>query len=1337
MPSIILKNYAQPQALTESKTNRVNPLSYQEWLSVNIGVIPNHAEFQYNSYLRSFYERKNEQLDAPVDNIKNDYISLLKRLQVIFKDDADFNRISKIDFNSNDELKIVIPYFARKLKEIALFYISKRESLKKTKLKYNLIGSNDAVEKILHEYLLEAFTKKAHTISVQDKNVFNNIPALSSISNSFSIKVDELYDTTNYFDRQYSLQNNSTGVYDLSSNNPLLFVLEDYIYNLYNALDLSEVPLSALSNPLSQFILCEADNGINEQILATIDSKYIGNDLFYLTGGYFDYNIKDVSLDFIQGNNFFYWFSGEYIREIPEGIFDSTPLSSINWANATGSSNISASDIIFMSIGNTIHGAWLMDANQITINATMSATMRDGKIFKFPYPSVGLSSENIDWSGPKIEDISEFNKEFFPNEQSFIENQENVKDLYWSEFDSISSVISVYLQDTHLYQSGAFPSNNYKNADKIIVRREVDADNIHDNNASEIFNGRLETAWLFNFNKTEIPIRPGDTNIYYPLTSYSDVNQLFFRYDSGVDISLSALTVGSSFAGAIAGNSIEESDMFIKLDSSCGGVRDAAWLYGTPLSAFSATDSDRCNCDGNYETFFTNWKFEKGSAQSSLFFKNKPGQFQRFIWTGPKTNLNDIRGFAGFSHDSSCPYFQDKKYTSLINSNFLDQSKKGLFEKWKTCTCRAINYSPLGHGGDSINSYKFLPDIIAKDVRFPTPFGFNNWLGGDLKTYQTSEDVAWFKYQDALEPDFGWGAGSWVKNDGNSFYLEPGELYIHYRSDLNRCNFELPYFIINEGYCECIVGECEDVSCIPVWKKAILNDDGNWVDAGTVSDMVLESDTFFTYKHKSSFNFSKAILTYDGNEINSISGNYVTLSATDPAISKITADVSIPSVNFLIKIPLSANNPYWGLASFEEDADTNNKMKMSGTRDFRIELDYLQIKQPHISPIKLDNNNTIEYKSTECNDCFVWTEPLSFNISENVRRWNKIYTDNCVQSELLNHLHELQCSPCKVTSNKCLSECQEVNICGCDNVCYPAKVGLTASNDISDIVFNTELSGIPVFIDYFARNDFTLDFTVTDISNGIPPHGGLWVPPVSTIFTKAELPWSNIINDFYPTVASVQTEYLSSKAEIGLFTPNRLINSKYELRKAVFDIDYLERNAQSFDIIRNETYADGDITVETTNSAWMKHKGNNAFSGNVKIDGKQTYYPYTTNYEMTKFNNFGLYDITDADFSPWDSEGSWKDNEQYPANYRGQYNLNCGENGWYNQQLNLSGNVVEWQNDIFGNQYFLINPTSTRINKTDDYSTFYTKDITGIVLPAQLSLSSIFNKYKNLVFNET
>jgi hypothetical protein len=1117
-----------------------------------------------------------------------------------------------------------------------------------------------------------------------------------------------------------------------------VFVLNDYIFNFYNALNINEVPLSAISNPLSQFILCESGNELNEQVVSVLGSKYVGNDLYYLTGGFFDFSRVNVNLDFQTGNNFFYWFSGEYVREIPEGVYSDLSLSSIDWSAATGSPNVSSSDIMFISVGNkVIEGAWLVDTDTINVAATMSATMKNDRIFKFPYPSVGVSAENIQWSGPMIEDLSIFSREFFPNEKSFIDNQVNVENLYWSNYSSISSVNGVYLNDTTLHASGAFDSNSFTKADKIYVRRNTGTDNLHDIVPSQIFNGTYDAAWLYSFPHTELPIRSGDISLYYPLSSYGDINELFFRYDSGDSTPLSTINVGSAFAGAIAGNIISNSDMLFKLTSPCGTVKEAAWLKGIPLSSYTAGITDVCDCSEQYNSYYTNWLYGQGVIQASLSFTSNPGQSVRFVWTGPRTNINDVRGFTGFSHDESCPYYQDRNYQPLTVRNFIDLAKKQQYEKWKTCTCKTVNYSPLGHSKDSMNFYGFTPDVVLRDTKYPADFKFDSWIGNDGRLYNESVDAAWFKLSDELEPDLGWGQGSWITNTNDIFYLNPGETYIYYRSDIATCDFALPLFVINEAYCECVLDDCPHTNCIPVWWKAVHDDENNiWIDGGRPSDMILESDTFMTYTHRDNMMFSKTILTYQGNIINSISGDWVTLSAVDFNIGTKENITTTPAINFLMKIPLINNNPYWAEASFENNPDTALKLKMVGVADFRTDFDYLRIRQPYISNIFLQNNDVIEYKMSDCNDCFVWGQPLNFTVQNQLRRWNKILVNSNVKSDLLNYLQGQQCTPCDITGINCLElgcYLSGVNI-ECEAVCYPLKTGLSATNLPSDILLNTELSGIPVFVDYYARNPFSISFSMIERSGGVPPYGGIWVPPISTIFTQAELPWHNIINDFYPIVASEQTNSLSSINEIGIFTPNKLMNGKYELKQGIFDIDYLERDAISHNLVRGETYADGDTIVTSVNSEWMKWKGNNRFSGNPKLNGRQTFYPYTSKYELSKFNNLGLYDLNNFIYSPWNEDGSWADSTNYPANNRGQFAITCGNDAWYNQNQIITLNVVDWGTDIFGNQYFLLNSTSTKFQNSAAYSHLYVKDSSSKIYTANTFLSALFRKYQNITF---
>lgn len=1328
MSNVVLRKLSAPQKLSNnSLLDTIKPLEYSEWLQNNIGIIPNQAHDQYNRYLNDWYDNKKESNDLSVSSnkIKEDYIALLKQLQIIFKDDPSFERISTIDFSSSLDIKTAIPFFAKKLKEIALYYVGQREALKKIKLQYNLTGSNNALNKILYENLLNSFTKKDQNVKISAQEIYNNVPELSSIMSDFVVEIEELFDAENYYD--YDNKPDEKGIFDLVTDNPLLFVLRDYIKNEYGVLNTNEVPLSAFTNPLSIFSACEKDKLLNVQSQALLNRKYVGNDIFYLTGGFFDWDIKDVKLDMVPGNNFFYWFSGQQVRHIPEGTYLDVSLSAINYTNATGAPNVSASDIIFVSVGNIVtEGAWLLDTDKIVVNDTMSATMFDGKQFKFPYPGKGTSAEGGYWTGKNLSDLTEDDKRFFPSENTFQETGKKINEIYWAPSPSISAVQSILIQDTSLHSSGAFASQTFQQADKILVYPATFNQN------TPVFAGDIEVAWLFDFAQTNIPILLDNNNIYYPLTAYQKESDLFFRYESGQAINLSALDIGNSFSGAVAGDNINNSDLLIKLNSICGPEIEVAWLKGYGLSAFSQNDSVRCNCDGNYLKYYTDWKFENGVTQPGLSFKCDPKGYVRFLWTGPNTNINDIQGFTGFNHDAACEYGKLSHTSSILDLNFLKSNDRGTYEKWKKCTCKAVNYSPMGHKGDTLLAYGYATDFIVEDSMFPEDFNKNFWKGFDDKTYQESSSLAWFKIPNLKEPDIGWGKGTWQTNENTAFTLETGKTYIYYRSDLNRCNFELPYFVINQCYSSCLIDGCNDLDCLPVWQKAKINIEGLYEDAGSISDMTLDSGNFYTYVHRRTSEYSKVILNYSGNRINTVSGSFVTLSAVDPLVTYEGATLINNAINFVMKVPLLSADPYWGASSCLYDEHTRNKQLSFGAVDFRSVADYLQIRQPAPSKMLLTNDAVIEYKLSECNTCFIWEQPLAFDISLAMRQWNKILFDNCIKSDILDYLHQRNCaSACVDDVPICLSYCPE-NICGCAATCFSTKTGITATNIPSDMVFNTELSGIPVYVNYFARNPTTLSFTVTDITNGFPPDGGKWNPPVSSVFVKADEPWKNIINDFYSSVAFEASDAnLFSAKELGLFVPSRLASGKYELHNTQKSIRF--DTTDPLRLFRTDNYKDDVFNIDSIDSDWMKHKQGQNILGQINPNNHQTFHPYIDGYQHTKNNIFGL-GITFDLLSPWNVEAKWNYSTDFPANITGLYPVNCGATSWYNSQYNLSGNIIEWQSDVYGNQYFLLNNSSTRLQSSSSFNDWFVKRTDGVLFQGNIIAEAIINKYKNIMF---
>jgi hypothetical protein len=142
-----------------------------------------------------------------------------------------------------------------------------------------------------------------------------------------------------------------------------------------------------------------------------------------------------------------------------------------------------------------------------------------------------------------------------------------------------------------------------------------------------------------------------------------------------------------------------------------------------------------------------------------------------------------------------------------------------------------------------------------------------------------------------------------------------------------------------------------------------------------------------------------------------------------------------------------------------------------------------------------------------------------------------------------------------------------------------------------------------------------------------------------------------------------------------------LRNGKYELSTA-------NRSNSSTDLIRG----DSDLSVVSTDSTWMKN------GSLINVNKNQTYYPYTTNLNST----IGL------------NENYILDYESLSANERGQKLINCGNSGYYNNLPFLTGNIINWQQDIWGNEYFLINDDSkSRLENKSVYSQLFIKTLDG------------------------
>jgi hypothetical protein len=199
---------AASNSTTADPGDRIKPYSFQDWKSRNENTATNDTFKLYTAYVNNWYINNNQQQIKVVDVIKNYYKNFLLEVGIAPRTPAEKLFFENIVIDNNTNLQAVIVAYARRMKDIAVYLSSKRNQIGYTKLKYNLVGTNVSLERLFYTYLLNAFTRKTTatasiitSLTITDPNILDALPLLPDISKTFTIEIQELYDTSNYLDR--------------------------------------------------------------------------------------------------------------------------------------------------------------------------------------------------------------------------------------------------------------------------------------------------------------------------------------------------------------------------------------------------------------------------------------------------------------------------------------------------------------------------------------------------------------------------------------------------------------------------------------------------------------------------------------------------------------------------------------------------------------------------------------------------------------------------------------------------------------------------------------------------------------------------------------------------------------------------------------------------------------------------------------------------------------------------------------------------------------------------------------------------------------------------------
>lgn len=188
------------------------PYNFQEWKARNSNIPPGELYTLYTAYLKAWYIRRDVSSTISTNYVKEYYKTFLKVLGLAPRNAEESLLFDNVEIDNDLSLQSVIVGYARRLKDIAVYLANKRNDVYYSKLKNNLTGTEISLERLFYSYILNAFTRKitpdgiiTTSFIISSPSILTSLPYLNTISSNFSIQIEEIYDTNNYFDRDPSV----------------------------------------------------------------------------------------------------------------------------------------------------------------------------------------------------------------------------------------------------------------------------------------------------------------------------------------------------------------------------------------------------------------------------------------------------------------------------------------------------------------------------------------------------------------------------------------------------------------------------------------------------------------------------------------------------------------------------------------------------------------------------------------------------------------------------------------------------------------------------------------------------------------------------------------------------------------------------------------------------------------------------------------------------------------------------------------------------------------------------------------------------------------------------
>ena len=290
---LVKYSITNPEITNGDYRDTVTPFSFLDFINnTQADYTPEEYSSFYSSYLQSWYSQQQGSEAEQAAQFKDYYKQFIKEIVINYTTETEKRFLEKINFNDPADLDVAIPFFANRLKDIALFYKKKRDEGKYVIDRNKLKGSKTGLEKAIFDNIYN------FTFNTEDA-LDTSTPDVIAAVTGLGIEIEEYVDVYgDYFDLPDGGESNNINEIDTKyyldpAGIEAITGEENFLTNLrtfkINPPAITPQEFDAICNPDNALV--QVDNQYRKgglsisQVYAlkrALLSKYLGTDIYYV-----------------------------------------------------------------------------------------------------------------------------------------------------------------------------------------------------------------------------------------------------------------------------------------------------------------------------------------------------------------------------------------------------------------------------------------------------------------------------------------------------------------------------------------------------------------------------------------------------------------------------------------------------------------------------------------------------------------------------------------------------------------------------------------------------------------------------------------------------------------------------------------------------------------------------------------------------------------------------------------------------------------------------------------------------------------------------------------------